>query len=525
MINRYFFLLCNFFYNNWIIIKFKSSKFKATDYNYDFLNLSFESPNELKEVLFSKKYFNELFYDERSYNYHNFTWLNVAKKIGGAKIISLCKKHIINWVNKKYKIYTYVWGNEILAKRLISLIFNYDFFAVSANFKEKEFFRSIIIKHYLILNLQMKFIKNQKEQSVEISKALLLFQLINKINTDKIFKLINHQLKTHINPDGLHRSFNPCIHAEYINNLYEIKNMCLFFNIKVPKELDFQIFNTSSVLKNLFHKDNTIALFNGSNNSNKESIFKINNLQKDFKPKSLSNIKNGLAIIELKKLKIFFDVVKPTSKLLSRNLHTGTLSFEISYDKEKIITNCGSIEKRVGKKPEFLRFSAAHSTIILNNTNISELVEKKSYKRIPKMLIFNSNENDENIIWEGTHDGYKDNFKNIIKRKLIISKNNIKINGEDSVIATKIKSKKTLYNIRFHLTPICKCTLTQNQKSVLIKTELNHSWIFKSESKLSIENSIYISDGKSINNTKQIVISGYCSSTKKTINWSISKIN
>ena len=76
-------------------------------------------------------------------------------------------------------------------------------------------------------------------------------------------------------------------------------------------------------------------------------------------------------------------------KLLNQNLHAGTLSFEMSYDKEKIITNCGSIEKRIGKKPEFLRYSAAHSTIILNNTNISELVEKKSYKRIPQIIEYN----------------------------------------------------------------------------------------------------------------------------------------
>ena len=50
---------------------------------------------------------------------------------------------------------------------------------------------------------------------------------------------------------------------------------------------------------------------------------------------------------------------------------------------EKIVTNCGSMEKRHGKKPEYFRYSAAHSTLILNNTNISEL-SKNSYRRIPK---------------------------------------------------------------------------------------------------------------------------------------------
>ena len=126
----------------------------------------------------------------------------------------------------------------------------------------------------------------------------------------------------------------------------------LYFNIKIPKLLDFQIMNMSSVLKNLFHKDNTIALFNGSNNANYDQLIKIYNLQKDIKTKNLSEINNGIAIFESKKLKIFLDVTIPKSKLLSKNLHSGTLSFEMSYDKEKIITNCGSIEKRIGRKPE-----------------------------------------------------------------------------------------------------------------------------------------------------------------------------
>ena len=84
MYNKLIFLLCNFFLNNWIILKFKCSKFKTLDYNYDFLNTYFENFEELKEILLSKKYFNKFFYDENSYNYHTFAWLLAAKKIGGS---------------------------------------------------------------------------------------------------------------------------------------------------------------------------------------------------------------------------------------------------------------------------------------------------------------------------------------------------------------------------------------------------------------------------------------------------------
>ena len=43
-----------------------------------------------------------------------------------------------------------------------------------------------------------------------------------------------------------------------------------------------------------------------------------------------------------------------------------------------------------------------------------------------------------------------------------------------------------------------------SKKSVLIKTKLNHSWIFESESRLTLEDSIYINDGKRINKTKTV---------------------
>ena len=322
----------------------------------------------------------------------------------------------------------------------------------------------------------------------------------------------------------MHQSINPSTHAEYINHLYEIRNMFLYFQIDDHKFIKFQIINMISVLKNLYHKDNTIALFNGSNNLNLDRINKINLLHKDIKTKVLTNIKSGLAIYENNRFKIFFDVTKPTSKLLNQNLHSGTFSFEISCDNEKIITNCGSIEKRIGKKPEFLRYSAAHSTLILNNTNISELVEKKSYKRAPRKINFTNDDNKEYILWDATHDGYVNNFKKIIKRRLLISKKIPKIVGEDSIISTKIESKKNLYNIRFHLSPVCSCLLTNNKKSILIKTKLNHSWVFRSNSDLTIEDSIYINDGKRISKTKQIVISGYTSKSRHTAKWSLSKI-
>ncbi len=125
-----------------------------------------------------------------------------------------------------------------------------------------------------------------------------MFHLIHKLETNNIIKLIKKQLNKQININGMHNSMNPCLHSEFINHLYEIKNMCLFFTIIPPREIEYQITNMSSVLKNLFHKDGKIALFNGSNNANIGSTIRINKLINDVKPKNLIRINNGIAVFE-----------------------------------------------------------------------------------------------------------------------------------------------------------------------------------------------------------------------------------
>ena len=524
MINKILLFFLNYLINNNFLITLRSKKFKKEITNCDFTNINFDNINLAKNIFLTKKnvFYNE--YNEKGLDYHSFNWLNIAKKIGGAESISFSKNQIFLWQKNKYNFLSFSWGNEIVSKRLINLIYNFEFFAVSANKIEKKKLLQIIFKNYFVLNLKNTFDKKEYNQTIEIQKSLLLFKLIYHINYESVVDSIKKHLIKNIDSNGVHISMNPSYQAEYINNLFEIKNMLLFFQKEVPDEIEFQIINMTSSLIKFFHKDNSLAFLNGSNNANKLKIKKICELSKDIKARDLHKIDNGIAIFENKNLKLFLDVGKPNVELLSKNLHSGTLGIEVSFEKEKIITNCGSFEKRGLKKLNYLRFSAAHSTIILNNTNISELSEKKSYKRVPKNVLFESNKKNNSIILHGNHDGYKKNFNKIVSRKLIVSEDNNYLLGEDSIISTKINNQEILYDIRFHLTPFCKASLTMGKNTVLIKTPINNSYKFESSSNLTLKDSVYIEDGKKIEKTTQIVISGLANSFKKNINWKISKL-
>ena len=91
----------------------------------------------------------------------------------------------------------------------------------------------------------------------------------------------------------------------------------------------------------------------------------------------------------------------------------------------------------LNKNQIFFRYSAAHSTLTINNTNISELSEKNSYKRIPNNIKSSSEELNTYYLVSGSHDGYSKNYNAIVKRILKIQKNGDVITGSDQVFSTK----------------------------------------------------------------------------------------
>ena len=64
----------------------------------------------------------------------------------------------------------------------------------------------------------------------------------------------------------MHKSYNILEHSKFINNLNEIKNVFLFFNLKESSLFDKLILKMTSILNQYFHNDGSLPLFNGTNN-------------------------------------------------------------------------------------------------------------------------------------------------------------------------------------------------------------------------------------------------------------------
>ena len=452
---------------------------------------------------------------------HTFNFLSFYQKIGGKKGIELSKKNIFLWFNK-FKYYRkFPWSAEHTSKRFVNLVYSYDFICSISNKKEITKINKIIIFHIKRITLEFGLKKADSISSSEILALVLIECCKNSLNS-KLIKKIDNLINIQIDENSVHKSYNILEHAKFLNNLIEIRNIFLFFNIKTSHDFKNNILAMTSVLKTYQHADTSLPLFNGCNNNYNKTIEKILENEQFVKTKILTKFKNGIAVNKDSKKVIFFDVVQPYNQGFHNELNSGSLAIEISAFGEKIITNCGGSEVG-GKNPAYLKYSAAHSTIILDNTNISEIKESGLSKDFIKKVNFETKENENSVILTGTHNGYLTNYKKICKRTLFINKKKELLKGEDTIISTKSIIKKNVYHIRFHLMPEVSTTLTENKKNIIIKTKKNNIWMFKSNKKILIEKSIFVNNDIA-NETSQIVINGVTSSLNTKIEWSLEKI-
>lgn len=492
------------------------SKKNLLFFDLNFKKIDFTNYHQIKTFIFKEKFINL-----KNKNIHSFDFLNFSNKLGGKIGISLSKESILNWFKiNKYKL-NFPWSEDLASKRFINLLYNYEYINSSSKKNERKNLDLIIFFHLQRILFDFNSKKISEITSYDIKAYLLSSLIINKLN-DKKINYIKFIIEKKIDRLGMHKSYNLLEHSKFINNLNETKNILLFYKVNRSNLLDDIILKMTSILNQYFHIDGSLPLFNGSNNIYTKIIY--NSLNKDnyLIKRKFSNFENGIAFYEDKNKKIFFDVVQPTKDKINSNLSAGTLSIELSGHGEKIFTNCGASES-YGKNPEYLRYSAAHSTIILQNTNISEIKEGNPHIKFPQSVVFRKEIKKNEEILEGSHNGYLKKFNKIVKRKLIIPRNKDKLVGEDSFISYKGNNERLIFHIRFHLADEISFNFTNSKKNVILKTKLNNIWLFKSDTELVVEDSILV-DNNQTKPIKQIVLKGIITENKIVKKWSLEKI-
>ena len=183
---------------------------------------------------------------------------------------------------------------DFSSKRLINILYNYEFIVSSSTLSEKKVIDRIIVFHINRVLFEFNHKKIDQVNSYDLKAVVLSMFLTKKFNSNFLM-IIDNVLDYQIDKFGMHKSYNLLTHAKFINNLIEIKNIFLFFEYSIPDKLNSKVLIMSSIINQYLHLDGSLPLFNGANNSYTNQIY--NNINKDeyLKLRSFSDNKNGIA--------------------------------------------------------------------------------------------------------------------------------------------------------------------------------------------------------------------------------------
>jgi len=224
---------------------------------------------------------------------------------------------------------------------------------------------------------------------------------------------------------------------------------------------------------------------------------------------------------------VIVDAAPPPAAALSRGACASTLAFELSDEGQRLVVNCGG---GTGLRPELakgLRTSAAHSTLVLAETNSTAIHPDGSMGRGVTEVALMRVETHEARRIEASHDGYVKRFGFSHRRRLSLAADGRSLEGEDKLApeGRKKPSASTPLALWFHIAPGVETVLTTDGQGALLRPEEGTGWQFRTRAgSLALEDSIWIDGAGRPRPCKALVVALETPDTGVTIPWSFRRV-
>ncbi len=222
------------------------------------------------------------------------------------------------------------------------------------------------------------------------------------------------------------------------------------------------------------------------------------------------------------------DAAPPPPQKMAEHGSASTLAFELSDGAQRLVVNCGGPGPLPtglsGALVEGLRTTAAHSTLVLADTNSTNIMPDGLLgKGVEDVAIERSEDNDSSRL-EASHDGYVRAFGLVHKRSLMLGNDGKEIRGADQLIPKgrrKIRESAP-YAARFHLAPGVEATITADGMGAILRSKGAPAWNFRCRGgNLALEESLWIDGRGRAERTTQLVIVGEVSALGGEIGWQL----
>ncbi len=227
---------------------------------------------------------------------------------------------------------------------------------------------------------------------------------------------------------------------------------------------------------------------------------------------------------------LIVDAAPPPLGRVSGGGCASTLAIELSDGPNRLVVNCGGGNASSAYLPtglaEGLRTTAAHSTLILADSNSTAIHADGSIGKGVNEVELERTETDNGSRIEASHDGYARRFGVLHKRTLLLASDGREVRGEDVLLPAKVKQKPvtTSFAVRFHLAPGIEATQTADGQGALLRISGGPLWQFRCRGgALGIDESLWVDGEGRPNGSLQLVVTGEAPPGGTNISWAFKR--
>jgi uncharacterized heparinase superfamily protein len=451
--------------------------------------------------------------------WHAFAWISDLAAAGGTAR-DAARDLVQGWIAENTSWNSVAWRSDILATRIFAWIVHFD------EIVKRD--QDDALRRAMLASLVAQLRHLARTASWEVAGAGRVRALKGLVagmsvlgspepRLARTLKTLERELSVQILPDGGHLSRSPSLQLQVLQDLIDTRVVLRAGQIEVPGALKEAIERMAPMLRFFRHGDRRLALFNDSLEEDGVLIDLVLT-RSETKGRAPAHAPDtGFERLQVFKSLVLVDTGKPPPRGFDDHAHAGTLSFEFSHERERIIVNCGAYR---GPKPNWWRVaraSAAHSVLVVADTNSVEIRADGVLGRRPTSVARERAEHEGQQWVSATHDGYRERFGLIYARQLFLSADGEDLRGEDKVTGLP----GATFAVRFHLHPSVQASLERDVSAVLLRPPSGIVWRLRAAgAEMSLGESVYLGSGEA-RKTQQVVLSGTVPAGGATVRWAI----
>lgn len=451
---------------------------------------------------------------------HGFRWLDDLAATGSNRAIEMARGLIESWIDEQSDWSSIAWAPHVLGNRIATWLTHARLIA-----REGDPLGPRILASLARQMRHLVRVAGTAPEGVERLMAIrgLVYGAASGIGPAgrlaKVRRQLSGELARQVLADGGHVARAPAEHIQALTLLIDIREMLAIAQCALPDDLVLAIDRMAPIAHFYRYRDGRLALFNGTAEGDSaliDTVLRRTNAGVSA-PESARHA--HFERISAEQTLIFMDTGTPPPKGFDGRAHAGTLSFEMSHGRERLIVNCGAFTTADPAWQAAQRATIAHSTVTIDDTNSSEIREDGSLGRIPNDVKSVRESLDGSVLITASHDGYLSNFGVLHHRRLYVTGDGNDIRGEDILTG----NHQGQFSLRFHLHPDVRASIVQNGVAVLMRLPSGIAWRLQASNRLELTESVYLGC-EDRRRAEQVVISGRLHGHEARVKWAIKRI-